>query len=222
MIYEYSLGMCDFFRFLANYASRENRIHEESQVSYLTDMLNESQDQQSSSCETEASTINISHSQRGQNAKGVKTSSVITPLEVDSQHTCSRTLADLDSEGREVGASTLSERDPYHKEERMVEGSSVKSQPKSNQSCNSTTHHAQRSVHSKHTYSTSGVELLRGQRVQSPSRSTLSSAQTSITGTSCRTTASEAEFRSDLASLDADIARLQMQFRVAMLTPLPR
>lgn len=205
---------------MANYASRENRNHEESQILNLTDTLNESQDQQSSpGCVSEASTINISHSQQEQNTKEVNTLSVITPLEVDGQH--SRNLADLDSESTEVGASTLSERDLYH-EERMVEGSSVKSQPRSSQSHNSTTHHAQRLVHSKHAYSTSGVELLRGQRVQSPSRSTLSSARTSVTGTSCRTTASEAEFRSDLASLDADIARLQMQFRVAMLTPLPR
>ena len=35
-------------------------------------------------------------------------------------------------------------------------------------------------------------------------------------GQSCRTTSSEMEFRRDLASLDADIARLQIQFRVAL------
>ncbi len=164
---------------------------------------------------SEASTVDASHSQREQNTKGVNTLSVITP-HVDDQP--SRTIVDLDSESIDVGTSLLSERDLCLKE-RMVEGSSVKSQPRSQQSHDSTTHRTQRSViHSKHTYSTSGVELLRSQGVQSPSRSTLSS----VTGTSCRTTASEAEFRSDLASLDADIERLQMQFRVAMLTPLPR
>ena len=33
---------------------------------------------------------------------------------------------------------------------------------------------------------------------------------------SCLTTSSEMEFKTDLASLDADIARLQIQFRVAL------
>lgn len=214
--------MCDFFlRFLSNYTGREKRIHEESQVLNLADTLSESPDQCSSpSCVSEASTINISHSQREQNTKGVSTRSVITPLQFDGQATCSRTVADLDSENTYLGTSSLIERtDLCPNEERMVEGSSVKSQPRSSQSHNSTTHHTKKP---KYTYPTSAAESLKGQRVQSPSRSTLSSAQTSITGTSCRTTASEAEFRSDLASLDADIARLQMQFRVAMLTPLPR
>jgi hypothetical protein len=214
-----------FGRFLANYmyTSGEDRSHhEESQVLNLTDTLNESQDQRSSpSCPSEASTIDISYTQREQNAKGVNTLSVITPLQVDDQP--SRTVADLNSESTDVGSLSLSERGLYYREERMVEGSSIKSQPRSSQSHDpSTRHTTTRSVHSKRTYPTSGVELLRGQKVQSPSRSTISSTQTSITGTSCRTTASEAEFRSDLASLDADIARLQMQFRVAMLTPLPR
>ncbi len=35
---------------------------------------------------------------------------------------------------------------------------------------------------------------------------------------SCLTTSSEMEFKKDLASLDADIARLQIQFRVALQT----
>ena len=210
-----------FGRFLANYTGRENRNHhEESQVLNLTGTLNEYQDQRSSpSCLSEASTIDIS---REQIAKGANTLSVITPLQVNDHP--SRTIADLSSESIDV---SLSERGLYNKEERMVEGSSVKSQPRSSKSCDSATHRTgtRRAVHSMHTYpiTTSGVESSRGQKVQSPSRSTISSgAQTSVTGTSCRTTASEAEFRSDLASLDADIARLQMQFRVAMLTPLPR
>ena len=45
------------------------------------------------------------------------------------------------------------------------------------------------------------------------------SGAASVTATDTRsvlTTSSEVEFRRDLASLDADIARLQMQFRVAM------
>ncbi len=210
---------------MANYTSGQDRSHhEEPQVLNLTDTLNESQDQRSSpSCPSEASTIDISYTQREQNTKGVNSLSVITPLQVGDQP--SRTVADLNSESTDAGSLSLSERDRrlFYREERMVEGSSVKSQPRSSQSRDSTTHHTtMRSAHSKCTYPTSGVELLRGQKVQSPSRSTISSAQTSITGTSCRTTASEAEFRSDLASLDADIARLQMQFRVAMLTPLPR
>ena len=215
-----------FGRFLANYTSRENRSHhEESQVLNLTDTLNESQDQRSSpSCLSEASTIDISHSQREQSAKGVNTLSVITPLQGGDQP--SRTIVDLSSESTNVGSLLLSERGLYYKEERMVEGSSVKSQPRSTQSRDSTTHRTgTRSAHSKRTHpmTMSSVELSRGQKIHSPSRSTVSSgAQTSVTGTSCRTTASEAEFRSDLASLDADIARLQMQFRVAMLTPLPR
>lgn len=205
---------------MANYTGKENRHHEESQLLNLTDTLNESQDQRSSpSSVSEASTINIPHSQREQNTKGDNALGVITPLQVDNQP--NGIIADLDLVNTDVGSSSLSERELYHEEERMVEGSSVKSHPRSSRSGTSTAHHAPRSVHSKHTYMypTSGVELSRGQRVQSPSRSTLSS---SATGTSCRTTASEAEFRSDLASLDADIARLQMQFRVAMLTPLPR
>lgn len=41
-------------------------------------------------------------------------------------------------------------------------------------------------------------------------------ALTGLDGQSSRTTISEVEFRRDLASLDADIERLQMQFRVAM------
>ena len=211
-----------FERFLANYTGRENRNHhEESQVLNLTGTLNEYQDQCSSpSCLSEASTIDIS---REQIAKGANTLSVITPLQGGNDQP-SRTIADLSSESTDVGSLSLSKRGLYNKEERMVEGSSVKSQPRSSKSRDPATHSTstRRAVHSKCTYPTT-VELLRGQMVQSPSRSTISSgAQTSITGTSCRTTASEAEFRSDLASLDADIARLQMQFRVAMLTPLPR
>ena len=211
-----------FERFLANYTGRENRNHhEESQVLNLTGTLNEYLDQCSSpSCLSEASTIDIS---REQNVKGVNTLSVITPLQGGDDQP-SRTIADLSSESTDV---SLSKRGLYNKEERMVEGSSVKSQPRSSKSRDSATHRTstRRAVHSMHTYpiTTSGVESSRGQKVQSPSRSTISSgAQTSVTGASCRTTASEAEFRSDLASLDADIARLQMQFRVAMLTPLPR
>ena len=101
-------------------------------------------------------------------------------------------------------------------EEKLVEGSSVKSQsrPHPRQSHDLT---AVGRGDRNSTYPESCVEL----KGQSPSRSTLSSLQTNVTGTSCRTTASEAEFRSDLANLDADIARLQMQFRVAMVTPLP-
>lgn len=207
---------------MANYTGREDRTHEDSQILNLSNTLNEFHLQQNSpSCASEASTVDASHGQREQNTKGVNILGIITPLQVDSQPT--RKIADLDAENTDIGTLSLSELDLYHKEERMVEGSSVKSQPRSQQSHDSTTHHTQRSIiHPLHKYPMSGVELLRGQGVQSPSKSTLSSVQTSVTGTSCRTTASEAEFRSDLASLDADIARLQMQFRVAMLTPLPR
>ena len=219
------LDMCThFLRFLANYTVRENKTHEESQILNLTDTLNESQDfhlqQSSPSCASEASTINASRSQQDRKTKpGVNTLSVITPLQVSDQS--SKMMADLELEGTDVASSLLSERDLYLKEERLVEGSSMKSQPRSRQSHDSSTHHTH-TQKSKYTHPRSSMELSRGQRVQSPSRSTLSSLQTSVTGTSCRTTASEAEFRSDLASLDADIARLQMQFRVAMLTPLPR
>ena len=41
------------------------------------------------------------------------------------------------------------------------------------------------------------------------------SSQSNVDVQSTLTTSSELEFRKDLASLDADIARLQMQFRVA-------
>ena len=126
-------------------------------------------------------------------------------------------MAELESEcaGTDFSSKYL------HQEERLVESNSVESHSRSRQSHDLAGHTGQVNHLKKQdiVYPSSSVsEELWHQRVQSPKQSTLSSLQSSVTGTSCRTTASEAEFRSDLASLDADIARLQMQFRVAMLT----
>ena len=62
---------------------------------------------------------------------------------------------------------------------------------------------------------------LRNSSPKSPASNRSGSGAASVTATdlhsaSVLTTSSEVEFRRDLASLDADIARLQMQFRVAM------
>ena len=205
-------------RFLAKYTAKENGFHEESPVLNLsgTCTLSESRDfhqkLNSPSPTSDTSTVSACHSQQEQSTKGAHTRSVITPLDLQINDQTCRKIED--SESTDAATSSPSMRDLYHKDERLVEGSSVKSQPRSKQS------HDQRTTHLKHTCPTSSdVGQLRG---QGSSRSNLSSIQTSVTGGSCRTTASEAEFRSDLASLDADIARLQMQFRVAMLTPLPR
>lgn len=168
---------------------------------------------------SESSTINVTHNQQRHDTEGNASSQlgVITPLQrTYTGQTLRTTTADSDSESTIV--HTLSnEHDLLKEDERLVEGSSDKSQPQSRQS-HDRSMCTKNMIHSKHTRPGSSTEL-RGQRVQSPSRSTLSS---SVTATSCRTTASEAEFRSDLASLDADIARLQMQFRVATLTKLPK
>ena len=73
-----------------------------------------------------------------------------------------------------------------------------------------------------HTAASHRVNQAPALRNSSP-KSTVSSwsgvGATNLTSTdlqSVLTTSSEVEFRRDLASLDADIARLQMQFRVAM------
>lgn len=215
--------MTDLCRFLANYTSRVERPQEKSQVLSPQDTLNESQRfkplQRSPSSMSESSTINVTHNQQRHDTEGNASSQlgVITPLQrTYTGQTLRTTTADSDSESTIV--HTLSnEHDLLKEDERLVEGSSDKSQPQSRQS-HDRSMCTKNMIHSKHTRPGSSTEL-RGQRVQSPSRSTLSS---SVTATSCRTTASEAEFRSDLASLDADIARLQMQFRVATLTKLPK
>ena len=202
-------------RFLSSYTGKEGRSFEESKLLSPHDILNESQDfeleHRLPSCVSDSSSVTITHSLHGEVTEGNMTVSkldVITPLLLETQRGI---CLDLKRTGTENSSKDLHI-------ERLVEGSSVKSQPKSRQSRDHTTLTG-RQNHSKTVYPSGTGEKL--QRGQSPIQSTISSLQSSVTGASCRTTASEAEFRSDLASLDADIARLQMQFRVAMLTPLP-
>lgn len=158
---------------------------------------------------------------------------VITPLgDTAAVQWGSQRTDDLESNSTLV--DTSSREMDLTREERLVEGSSVKSQPRTTyrrHACalavTAQTQQVSRikECHKHHQLIGRG-QYLRGQECTSTCKSALSpssssSLQTSVTGTSCRTTASEAEFRSDLANLDADIARLQMQFRVAILTPLP-
>ena len=190
----------------------------------LQDTLNESQDVElgqssplsslSHSDSRSSSTVAHSRQRREKETERDSTlSMLITPLECGRQAT-----ERLDPDSTITGTSFVSGDIDLHKE-RLVEGSSVKDQPRSSKSHDLTTRSEDLNHLKAHRdLPPKGGDEVKGRWVQSPSRSTLSSLRTSITGTSCRTTASEAEFRSDLASLDADIARLQMQFRVANLT----
>ena len=200
------------------------------------DTLNESQDtelsQGSPSCVSDSSNITLTPNHREKVNEG---DNAIAPNLLDICASQARkSVTELKSEC--VGTDLSSKFKYLYKEGKLVDGSTVKSQSRSWKQSHDLSGHTGGRDHLKKqdkdiVYPSSsssggggGDEEPRDRGVQSPKQSTrsISSLQSSVTGTSCRTTASEAEFRSDLASLDADIARLQMQFRVAMLTPLPR
>lgn len=214
---------------MASYTGNEGRSLEESKILLPQDTLNESQDlelsQGSPSCVSDSSNITLTSSHR---EKGSEGDNAIAPNLLDTHASQTRKLVtELESEC--AGTDFSSKFKYLHKEGKPVDGNSVKSQLRSWKSHDLSGHIGERNHLKKQdkdivcpSSSSGGGEELWDRGVPSPKQSTRSSLQSSsVAGASCRTTASEAEFRSDLASLDADIARLQMQFRVAMLTPLP-
>ena len=216
---------------MASYTGNEGSSLEESRILLPQDTPNESQDlelsQGSTSHVSDSSNITLSPSHR---EKGSKGDNAIAANVLDA---CASQIQKSVTELKSECAGTDFSSKFKYLEGKLVEGNSVKSQSRSWKLHDLSGHTGGRNHLEKkdkdivYPSSSSGSgggghdEELWNRGVQSPKQSTQSSLQSSVTGTSCRTTASEAEFRSDLASLDADIARLQMQFRVAMLTPLP-